>query len=464
MRYPSVKIFIYSLLFIAGIVTVAAGLRDLTVSSEPWPGDFAIEPATDGAERSPMPATATFAGRPYSGIASLGTLLGFAAGSFRITLDETQLQDAASPTGTLKISLDGEDTEVELSPGTVFAVGDNTAAALALRPYVGLWPDPMGTPMLSVSIRLRDLWIEHVFLQSKQWLHFEDGLTIRFLWCDNEEEARRHIAAGRPGIESARWGVHDEGRTHWFSSFAPGAGVELADGRIVTLLALDEAPGNADAAIEVEISELTATTRRRIPANTDDPLVVFEYPSFNADLLLLYAWEDAKALADYLPQDADSVYAQLTPGEEWIPEAGGIAVRLEQVSRAAVPVESGQSTIFEALLQIASSRVRVRQGEAVRVGDALLRFSPKKPPPSAHYRMTLTSPSDNQTHFILTPDNPFSFSSAYGKFSLTHDDLRPGEGLTLRPQGLIISLRLQIGVLILVLAMTGILLARRATH
>ena len=464
MRYPSVKILLYSLLSIVGIVTVAAGLRDLTISSEAWPGDFAIGPASNDAERSPMQATATFAGRPYSGIATLRSLLAFPTGSFRITLDETQLQDPAPPTGTLKISQYGEDTEIEISPGTIFFLNGTTVTALALRPYVGLWPDPKGSPMASVSIRLRDLWIENLFLQSNQWLHFKGGIAIRFLWCGNEEEARRHIAAGRPGIESARWGVHDEGRTHWFSSFVPGAGVELADGRIVTLRSLDETPGNADAAIEVEISELTGPTRRRIPANTDDPLVVFEYPSFNGDLLLLYAWDDAKALAAYLPRDANSVYAQMAPGEEWVPEVGGIAIRLEQVSRAAVPVEAGQSTIFEALLQVASSRVRVRQGEAVRVGDALLRFSPKVQLPSAHYHLTLTSPSDNQTHFVLTPDKPFSFSTAYGRFSLTHDDLHPGRGLTLRPEGIVIPLRLQIGVLILVLAMTGILLARRAAH
>ena len=464
MRYPSVKIFVYSLLLVAGIVMVAAGLRDLTVSSEPWLGDFAVEPASEGAERSPMPATATFAGRPYSGITSLRSLLGFASGSFRITLNETQLQDAAPRTGTLIISQYGEDTEIEISAGAAFTVGDNRSTALALRPYVGLWPDPMGTPMASVSIRLRDLWIENLLLQSKQWLHFKEGLAIRFLWCDDEEEARRHIAAGHPGIQSARWGVHDEGRTHWFRSFSPGTGVELADGRIVRLRGLDGAAGDADAAIDVEISELTGTTGRRIPANSDDPLVVFEYPSLNAGLLLLYAWEEAKALTAYLPQDAESVYEQMASGEEWIPEAGGIAVRLEQVSRAAVPVESGQSVIFEALLQIGSSRVRVRQGEAIRVGDALLRFSLKNQQPSAGYRMTLTTPSDNQTHFILTPDKPFSFSSAYGRFSLTHGDLRPGRGVTLRPEGVIIPIRLQSGVLILVLAMTGILLARRATH
>ncbi len=462
MRYPSVKIFVYSFLFVVGIVTMAVGLGDLRVSSGLWLRDFAFEPATGGAEGYPVPATATFAGRPYSGMAWFRTLFASASGSFGITLDETQLEDAAPLTGTLKISEYGEDREVELSPGTVFVVGGNTVTVLALRPYAGLWPDPMGAPMAGVSVRLRDLWIENLLLQSKQWLHFEDGPAIRFLWCDNEEEAGRHIAAGRPGIESARWGVHDEGRTHWFSSFAPGAGVELADGRIVTLVGLDEGPSDAVAAIDVEISELSGTTRRRIPANTDDPLAVFVYPALNADLLLLYAWEEAKALAAYLPQDADSAYAQLVPGEEWTPEIGGIAVRLEQVSRAAVAVESGQSTIFEALLQVASSRVRVRQGEAVRVGDALLRFSLKTRPPSAHYGMTLTNPSGKQTHFVLTPDRPFSFSTAYGRFSLTHDDVRPGRGLTLRPEGVMVPVRLQIGVLILVLAMMGIFLARRA--
>ncbi len=458
MRYRPVKALVCALFFVVGIVVTAAGLRDLKVSSGRWLRDFAIEPAIDGAERPPTPATATFSGRPYCGIAWLRTLPAFGSGSFRVTLDEIRFEDAGTPTGTLTISQYGEDTEIALSPGRTFSLDGTTVTALALRLYVGLWPDPTGVPMAGVSVRLRDLWIENLLVQSKQWLRLEDGPAVRFLWCGNEEEARRHVAAGRPGIESARWGVHDGGRTHWFGSFVPGAGVELSDGTIVTLVALDEA------AIELDVSGPAGATRRRIQANTDDPLAVLEYPAFNADLLLLYAWEDGGALAAYLPKDGDSAHVQLAAGEEWAPEAGGIAVRLEQVSRAAVPVEAGQSAIFEALLQVGSSRVRVRQGEAVRVGDALLRFNIQEGPLFAHYGMTLASSSGNQIRFALTPDTPFSFSTAYGSFSLKHEDVHPGSGLTLRPEGVMLPVRLQIGALILAVAVMGLLLARRRPH
>ena len=314
--------------------------------------------------------------------------------------------------------------------------------------------------MANVSIRLRGSWVEDVMLRSDRWLNLEGGLTIRFLWCENEEEARRLVETGRPGIETARWGVRDEGRTHWFHSFNPGAGVQLADGRVVTLRGLDR----AEAAIDVDILDHNNATSRRIQANTDDPLIVFEHPTLEADLLLLYAWSDAEVLAAYFSRAGDSTHDVIASGREWKPGVGEFAIRLEQVSRAAVPVEAGQTSIFEAVLELASSRVRVRQGQALRLGDALLRYTRVPKVSAPVYHVTLAGAVGEETRFLLEPDRPYTFLTAYGTFSISHEDLHFDTGDTLRPMGFIIPLRLEFGLASMVLATAGLALIRRAAH
>ncbi|MCH8204847.1 MAG: hypothetical protein IID09_06755 [Candidatus Hydrogenedentes bacterium] len=465
MRYFLDKRLVCVLFFLIGLVLSAAGLRDLTIALKPWQSDFVFGPAD-----SPQPvtfATAHFVGRPYSGLARLVRRSAFDKKGFHLTVTDTS-QQAEYETGrsgdlfvdTLKISQYGEDESIRLFPGAEILLNDSIAIVSALRPFVGLWPDPRGIPMASVSIRLRDSWAEDVMLRSDRWLNLEGGLTMRFLWCENEEEARRLVETGRPGIETARWGVHDEGRTHWFNSFIPGTGVQLADGRVVTLRGLD----GVEAAIEVDVLDHDDATSRRIQANTEDLLIVFEYPSLEADLLLLYAWSDTEVLAAYLSRAGDSSHEMISIGRVWKPGVGEFAIRLERVSRAAVPVEAGQESIFEAVLELASSRVRVRQGEAVRLGDALLRYSRVPKESAAVYRVRLVGAAGEEPYFLLEPDRPYTFSTAYGTFTLRHEDLHFDAGLTLRPVGIIVPLRLELGIACMVLAMAGLALIRRAAR
>ena len=261
-------------------------------------------------------------------------------------------------------------------------------------------------------------------------------------------------------MEVARWGGRDEGRTHWFHSFKPGAGVELADGRVITLRGLD----SAETAIEVDILDRNELSSRRIQANADDPLIVFEHPSSMRDMLLLYAWDDAEVHAAYFSQAGDSSREVIASGREWKPGAGEFAIRLEQVSRAAVAVEAGQDTIFEAVLDFSSSRVRVRQGEAVRMGDALLRYTRVPKEKTGSYPMTLVDARGRESQFLLEPGKPYTFSTAFGTFSLRHEDLDLDTGVTLRPKGYMIPLRLEIGIAFVALAMAGLVFMRRAAR
>ncbi len=436
----------------------AIGLRDLTIVRNSWHSDFVVEP--EDSKTSLTTVTARFGGRPYSGIARIVRGFPFKDSGFRLSVDDTSQHGGTRFVDTLSISQYGEEEHFPLSVGADIQVKGSIATVAALRPFVGLWPDAQGVPMASVSVRHRDSWTDDILLRSDQWLLVEGGIAIRFLWCKTEEEARRLAEGGRPGIETARWGVRDEGRTHWFHSFNPGAGVELADGRVITLRGLD----SAETAIEVDILDRNELSSRRIQANADDPLIVFEHPSSMRDMLLLYAWDDAEVLATYFPQTGDSTREAIANGREWKPGAGDFAIRLEQVSRAAVAVEAGQDTIFEAVLDFSSSRVRVRQGEAVRMGDALLRYTRVPKEMTGSYHMTLVDARGRESQFVLEPGKPYTFSTTFGTFSLQHEDLELDTGVTLRPKGYMIPLRLEIGIAFVALAMAGLVFMRRAAR
>lgn len=438
MHYPSRDALIYTFIALFGLASTYAGLQDLMESRLSWQRGFST--ATRSVE--------------------------FSRGSdrFQIILDDIEQSKDAPASGTLEISQYGEDEYIDLSPGASFRLNDASGTVVAIRSYTGLWPDPQGIPMVGISIRRNGSWIENIALQSDEGLSVQSGLAVRFLWCADDGEARRRAAEGRPGIESARWGVRDSTRTHWSNSFLPGTGVELADGSTVKILGLLEDARGDPTAIEVEIRQADAVVRRRIATDADDPLIVFEYPALKAEVVLLHAWSEDKALLTYLPYGAESDQALLSIGQEWEGGGEGIAIRLEQISRAALKISPSQSGLFEAVLQIGSSRVRVREGQAVRVGDALLRYTHNASEPLEWYNMTLKSSAGDETRFILTPGNPFLFSTPNGNYSLHHRDVHPGIAIRLRSEDHSVPHRLFIGLFVLGLVTVTVARRRNATR
>ena len=172
----------------------------------------------------------------------------------------------------------------------------------------------------------------------------------------------------------------------------------------------------------------------------------------------------AEVLAAYLSPAGDSSHDVISSGREWKPGVGEFAIRLEQVSRAAVPVEACQESIFEAVLELASSRVHLRQGEAARLGDTLLRYKRVQKASAPVYRTGLAGAVGEESHFLFEPDRPYTFSTAYGTFSLSREDLHFDTGVTLRPMGFIIPLRLEFGIACMVMATAGLALIRRVAR
>ena len=79
-------------------------------------------------------------------------------------------------------------------------------------------------------------------------------------------------------------------------------------------------------------------------------------------------------------------------------------------------------------------------------------------------RVRLVGAAGDEPYFLLEPDRPYTFSTAYGTFTLRHEDLHFDAGLTLCPVGFIVPLRLELGIACMVLAMAGLALIRRAAR
>lgn len=451
-------------MLVVGLTLAALGATDFLESRKPWYGEFRFEITEASREMVSFPATATFSGHPYVGIGNPFSARKQVSKELIMRVDRIEPTTIPGSIDTLTVSLYGEDETHELTPGASFSLNGERVAVLALRPFAGLLSDAQGVPMANVSLRTGDaLWIENVMLMNERWRRLESGLALRLIWCTNESEAVHFADEGRPGLESARWGVRDRGRTHWFGTFVPGAGVELDDGTSVTLIGLEESDAGSSV-LEVEVMKDGASDRRRIQANIAGPLIEFEYPGLIADLLLVYAWADDAALVAYLHETDTVQIAKLAGGESWTPSGSDLSVRLEQAMRTAVPVAAGQTTLYEVLLDLASVRVRVRQGEAVRVGDALLRYARRPAANPASYRVELSNGLGEESLFELAPGERREFQSAFGRFSLDYEDLKPESGIVIRPEDHYPPLRLGAGIIAILLAIAGLRYGRRGTR
>src|SRR5690606_2356570 len=114
-----------------------------------------------------------------------------------------------------------------------------------------------------VSVRLGDVWIDDVFLTEGEWVRVGDDLGIRMHWDDEP------IPEFPAELRAARWGVVDGGAMQWTTSFAPGASFLLRDGRLVSLVGVEDAQGERPV-LSVRV-EGESTAELQVHANANDP-------------------------------------------------------------------------------------------------------------------------------------------------------------------------------------------------
>ena len=326
---------------------------------------------------------------------------------FSIRLKQVDVLSEEEPRNLLKISAPDSERTIDLEDKGDIRINGEPYRMETVRKWSGLMRYPSGEPLAALSLRRPgECWTENVFVAADTWRRIEPDTALRFTWCVSEEAARQARAAGLPGIEAARWGVVEGGVVDWSASFAPGAGAELKDGGTATLFKLDES--GTEPAIEVEFSKGGQRKTERAVANerNSDARVLFEYPSRLETVILVCAFEDGKALLAAYHQHKPCGETVLSAGETWSVEGIPFEIRLDQALQMALPVSEEDSTVYEAVLRGPSRDLRLRQGEAVRSGDASLEYVRKTNPPRVRYSFAVRQEGSlKERTFTLGPDN-----------------------------------------------------------
>lgn len=307
---------------------------------------------------------------------------------FRVALKQARVLHEEQPHNLVKISGMGPERTVDVQGGLELA--GETYKLDKVRKWSGLMRYAAGQPLAALSLRRSgEDWTENLFLAADDWRRVEPSVGLHCSWSDSEALSQRHLAAGLPGIEAARWGVVENAAVDWSKSFLSGSGADLRNGGTATLMKVDES--GEEPFIEVQFIEGGRRSLERIVANRRDAnaRVCFEYFPRLESVIMLDAFDDDKAVCEAYHKVSRSGRScgqkTLSAGDTWLPDGFPYEIRLDQVLRHALPVSEKDSTVYEAILQGAGRTLRLRQGEAVRVGDALLQFSREADPPQLSY-------------------------------------------------------------------------------
>jgi hypothetical protein len=313
--------------------------------------------------------------RPYAAACLLACLLGGCSREEKPPFEPVPgAREPLSLTHGLRVSRFDFDRTFDIAPGDRIEIEADVYSVEAIRPWSGLLRDAAGVPMAAVSVGdASGAWTEDVLMEPGGWTRFRGFPPVQFLFEPDEgvraATVERRIAEAPPG----RWGVNEGGRTHWFASFAPGSGTLLDDGTAVTLVAFDE--DGTPPSIRVRIERDGSAEEREVLADVSDGLVSFERNPLRGDAVVFLGGRDDRADVYRIRGGAmGEAAASLRAGYVWEDASTGMKLRLEQVLAQGVPVLREESPLLEAVLAGEDRRIRVRQGEAVRVGETTLRF------------------------------------------------------------------------------------------
>lgn len=390
-------------------------------------------------------------------------------------LELCQIEPALNhgPWDGLRISGPGEERLVDLRPGAVVEVEGGSYRIASVRTWQGVLPIERGVPAASVSLfRDGDTIVEDLVIEKGDSAEIAGGPSVELHWHSDAAAARKAAQDGAGDehgetLGKARWGVADGPRMQWFESFAPGTGVTLNDGTLIQLEAYQPAPGkgrDSTGAVLVVQSVRDGNVKRfRIVGASNEPPIFVQYPEMGGDRFRLDGFASGHVLVEFTGGDERSDPAELEAGETWRAPSSDLAIRLEAAEASGAPIVAGDSPYFEAVLDGSDRRVRVRQGEAVRVGDTLLRYVRRADYASAAFRLCLyRSRGEAPETFVLYPGSRCSLRLEGETWTLAHRDVRPGEELILRRRLVDFRWIGAVGVVLVVAGLFGLVARRRA--
>ncbi len=415
-----------------------------------------------------MGAFAMFPSENMMGLAEFADVgPGFFGGElpFTIRLDETIVLDAWAVEPALRIAGGGGDRDILAAPGQKIALSHGTAVVKSVGPWSGLFPDSGGNAMAALSLDFGGGSDGNVMgIHDGEWNRVGEEMAIYFRWTSSEEEARKHLVDAPASMDSARWGAVAGRRVQWFSSFMQGEGMRLRSGESLFLLDLDMNWHDRDhAELGVRPAVLVRSTREGVirdrwyPAEVKptNSTVIFEYPASRKRLLILCAWDEEGVLAGAYEDGQETGNATLESGSVWQPTGSEYSLRWRRALRGALFVPPTNSPFVAAVLEYNAKEIHVRQGEALRIEDDVLRFSSGKR--AEAYRISVLRPSGSKEEAVLRPGAELAlrFDGESDRYTLRHENVRPGEGIGVavspgRSLGLIAA-----GVALLVIGMMG---------
>lgn len=256
--------------------------------------------------------------------------------------------------GVLTLRDGADESTVDVTIGHKVTIDESEFDVHAIRAWGGLLHRPPGISMLNVAVHDANTgWIENVFVQRG---------SAQIVTPEIAVFADADAATPRP----ARWGVIEDGRTNWFSSFVPGTGLELGDGSIVTLLRrLPSGRILVETAVDDERSQVWVEANRYDPESS----LVYEDPGAVTYRIEITLDEDDAATVTVVEGDLERWTRPAGIGAVLTDDESGLGVRVDQVERDAMPLFAEESPWLELVLMQAGRVVRIREGEAVRVGE-----------------------------------------------------------------------------------------------
>lgn len=358
---------------------------------------------------------------------------------------------APGPNDKIIVEEDGAEREYAAHPGETVEAGGIEYTIDIVQPWSGIHPDPAGEALVEISLSKDEQpWVENLVLNARSEVSLE-ALEVRF-------RSRLDESAPETMDESSsapRWGIQEGQNTIWFDNLLPGAGAETSDGVGYTLVqyrAQDTPSPGTEAAIRVSIEGNGATEHVVVSPSRPHDVIRFEVPKRESIYLSITASGQDEAAGRLgsttsllqLPKG----YAVALPGTVY-------RVRVDEILTNGASVSAEQSTFYEVVLTNADHRIQVRQGEAVRVGDAVFRYSLDASHVTQRYHVL--SDSHTSATPMLSEGDIVTLSNRTGTYSGTFDAVRGGDDIVLlfRP-----NVRLLIVILSTILIVSGIVLGQ----
>ena len=339
--------------------------------------------------------------------------------------------EASTHNDHLLVEFNGLESSFLLVPGETVVIADQTFVVQSVRPWVGVLPDPEGQPYLSLSLAHDgDDWIENLIIgTSGETSVGQYHLNLEML---NETTPEDFITAQQDTPRARRWGVLDGDRMQWFDSLDPGSGLETNDGTAYTLLQFREnydSPDGILPAIAVRVTKDDHSENRIITTHTTESPIKLDMPPSHQIWFLVSPGNSITAVAKY-PEDT-ILYRPLAMGETWTLDNSEMSLRLEQFASSGLPVTIDQTPFQEAVLKNEQNRLRVRQGEALRFDDALIRYDREIDKGKMTFHISEDYGMDGTV--ALYPHTSISLELTSGRYSIRHDDIDIDHRIILYP-------------------------------